>query len=397
MLPAQPLLIRMHMIKTSSIFLAILVVAFVQISCNPLSTAIFSKKTLREKYEDKLRKDSGKNNPTVNAWLNAAEHSLQHPLKIPSTYVESGKFTANNHTATSLQVFVKRGQKLMVQLNKTSAMPFAVYLDLWQAADSLTGAVPKYILASDTAINNMEYVAIKDENLLIRYQSQISTHGSYMVSVKAVASFSFPIAANVKSNIGSFWGAGRDGGARKHEGIDIFAPAKSPAVAVADGYITSVTENVLGGKVIFMQPFKTSYNVYYAHLDEQLVITGQQVKAGDVIGLIGNTGNAKTTAPHLHFGIYTIGGAIDPLAFVEKQRSNGVTAAPTFATTGMITTKTTKLYADLAMQHPIGTLEKSTSLQAEAFNGKHYRVVLPDGRKAFAEAKNLTIQTEKNS
>jgi len=374
-----------------------LMLAVVQISCTTLSSGLFSKKTVREKYEDKVKKDSGENNPVVNAWLNAAEYSLNNPLSIPSTYSESGRFSANNQSATSLKFFIKRGQKLVVRLNKTSANPYAVYMDLWHAGDSATGATLEYILAADTVSNSFEYIATKDAKLIVRYQAQISSDGSYAISISPMASFTFPIAASAKSNIGSFWGDGRDGGARKHEGIDIFAPAKSPAVAVADGYITSVSENKLGGKVIFMQPDNSNYNVYYAHLHQQLVTTGQRVKAGEVIGLTGNTGNAIYTASHLHFGIYTFGGPIDPLAFVEKAKAPAIKTGNKVLNPAMITSRQTKVYADLFNLQPIATLNKDISLQAEAFNGKYYRVILPDGRKAFAEAKNLTTQKVKNS
>lgn len=379
---------------TKSLFAlsGLVLLAFIQISCNPLSTGVFSKKTVREKYEDKLQKDSGKNNPAVNAWLNAAEYSLNNPLSIPSTYSENGLFSALNPTATSLKVFIKRGQKLEVKLQKIGARNYDVYMDLWQAADSATAASLAYITAADTTSNSIHYIAEKDGYLIVRYQPQISSDGSYSVSLTPTPSFVFPIAASAKSYIGSFWGAGRDGGERKHEGIDIFAPAKSPAVAVADGYITSVSENILGGKVIFMQPDNSNYNVYYAHLHQQMVTQGQRVKAGDIIGLTGNTGNAKSTASHLHFGIYTFSGAIDPLAFVERRKEIAAKPENKALHPVMITSKTTSVYTDLSLLKPITTLNKNVILQAEAFTGNYYRVILPDGRKAFAEAKNLVVK-----
>ncbi|RYY98431.1 MAG: M23 family metallopeptidase, partial [Chitinophagaceae bacterium] len=58
--------------------------------------------------------------------------------------------------------------------------------------------------------------------------------------------------------------------------------------------------------------------LYYAHLDEQRVRPGQHVAAGDILGLVGNTGNARHTPAHLHFGIYTAGGAVDPFPFIDK-------------------------------------------------------------------------------
>jgi hypothetical protein len=59
-------------------------------------------------------------------------------------------------------------------------------------------------------------------------------------------------------------------------------------------------------------------SLYYAHLDKQLVEAGQRVKKGDTLGLVGNTGNARFTPSHLHFGIYNYHGAVDPWPFVNK-------------------------------------------------------------------------------
>ena len=59
--------------------------------------------------------------------------------------------------------------------------------------------------------------------------------------------------------------------------------------------------------------------LYYAHLDEHRVRGGQCVEPGDTLGLVGTTGNAEGTVPHLHFGIYVPGeGAVDPYPFVAS-------------------------------------------------------------------------------
>ena len=127
----------------------------------------------------------------------------------------------------------------------------------------------------------------------------------------------FPVAGK-RSNIGSFWGDQRDGGKRKHEGIDIFAKKGTPLLAVCDGIIVSCGNTPRGGKHLWLQSFHHPWRAYYAHLDEQKVRAGQVVKKGQVIGTVGNTGNAKHTPSHVHFGIYKLfGGAVDPLAYIR--------------------------------------------------------------------------------
>ena len=137
-------------------------------------------------------------------------------------------------------------------------------------------------------------------------------------SLRAVSrSLAFPVAGK-RSNIGSFWGASRDGGSRSHEGIDIFAKKGTPVVAIANGTIVSKGRTPLGGKVLWLKPAGHSWSAYYAHLDKQKVKEGQYVRKGQVIGTVGNTGNARHTPSHLHFGIYTGKGAVNPLPYVKN-------------------------------------------------------------------------------
>jgi murein DD-endopeptidase MepM/ murein hydrolase activator NlpD len=126
----------------------------------------------------------------------------------------------------------------------------------------------------------------------------------------------YPVSGK-KADVGSVWGDERDGGRRRHQGIDIFARKGTAVVAIEGGVITSREETRLGGKVLWLRPQGAWWRAYYAHLDEQLVKEGDHVYKGQVIGTVGNTGNAKTTPAHLHFGIYTLFGAIDPLPVVR--------------------------------------------------------------------------------
>lgn len=87
-----------------------------------------------------------------------------------------------------------------------------------------------------------------------------------------------------------------------HHGIDIFAPMGTPILAVADGRVYSVGWNNLGGNRLWLQD-KDGNQFYYAHLSaySPLALNGLHVKAGAVLGFVGNTGDAITTPPHLHF------------------------------------------------------------------------------------------------
>ncbi len=135
-----------------------------------------------------------------------------------------------------------------------------------------------------------------------------------------------------------------------------------------------------------MRPDNSWLNLYYAHLDSQIVQEGQQVKTGDVLGLTGNTGNARFTASHLHFGIYTNNGPIDPLYFVKPSNKEPAKLSVSLNNLNiwMRSGKKARLYAD---QSPGTTnffpLQENTLLIPEAGAGSYYRVVLPDGKKGF--------------
>jgi len=110
-----------------------------------------------------------------------------------------------------------------------------------------------------------------------------------------------------------------------HEGDDIFAAYGSPIVAVQDGTITGVDTTGIGGNNIHLTNARGDY-FYYAHLSRFAtgLQVGQQVVAGQTIGYVGNTGDAVTTPPHLHFEIHPDGGpAVDPTPYLDAWRMAG--------------------------------------------------------------------------
>jgi murein DD-endopeptidase MepM/ murein hydrolase activator NlpD len=110
-----------------------------------------------------------------------------------------------------------------------------------------------------------------------------------------------------------------------HHGDDIFAPLGAPILACADGTVFSVGWNDIGGNRLWLRDAQGN-QFYYAHLSafSPLARNGLQVKAGQVLGFVGNTGDASGTPTHLHFEIHPASlifmgydGAVDPTAYLR--------------------------------------------------------------------------------
>ena len=131
------------------------------------------------------------------------------------------------------------------------------------------------------------------------------------------AQLAMPVENIKPRQINDTCGAARSEG-RQHEGIDIFAKRGTPVLSVTQGIVSRVGTNNLGGKVVWVTGPNLSRH-YYAHLDDYAdqIQEGDWVEVGEVIGYVGNTGNAKNTPPHLHYGIYLNGqGAINPYPYL---------------------------------------------------------------------------------
>lgn len=127
------------------------------------------------------------------------------------------------------------------------------------------------------------------------------------------------------------WGDTRDGGARTHQGLDIMAPSGTPVVAAADGVVEKLFySNGGGGITLYERSGDGRWMFYYAHLAGYAarVAEGQRIRAGDLIGYVGDTGNAGAGNYHLHFGVSAMapgerwyqGRAIDPYPLLAGAR-----------------------------------------------------------------------------
>ena len=110
-----------------------------------------------------------------------------------------------------------------------------------------------------------------------------------------------------------------------HQGNDIFAPTGTPLVAVADGTLSRVGVNTLGGNRLWLDD-DAGNAFYYAHLSAYApaAVEGARVRAGQVIGFVGNTGQAITTPPHLHFEIHPqAGDSVNPYPYLLAWQRGG--------------------------------------------------------------------------
>lgn len=128
--------------------------------------------------------------------------------------------------------------------------------------------------------------------------------------------------------VGNSWHAPRSGG-RLHEGQDIFAARGTAVRAAAEGYVVRVGESPLGGNTVWVTG-AGGRSYYYAHLDSYAegLAVGDYVTPESVLGYVGTTGNAAGTAPHLHFGVYTHTGALDPLPLLADRPEAAQAPAP---------------------------------------------------------------------
>ena len=128
---------------------------------------------------------------------------------------------------------------------------------------------------------------------------------------------SMPLPGVTKRQIANTWQAPR--GNRRHEGQDIFAKRGTPIYSATQGYVYRIGENKLGGQTVTV--IGAGGRVYYyAHLDSYAdgLAEGDYVTPKTKLGFVGTTGNAQGTPPHLHFGVYTPTGAINPLPLLAE-------------------------------------------------------------------------------
>jgi murein DD-endopeptidase MepM/ murein hydrolase activator NlpD len=113
-----------------------------------------------------------------------------------------------------------------------------------------------------------------------------------------------PVAGISAERLIDTYSASRSEG-RTHNAIDIMAPQGTPVVAATDGTVAKLHDSNKGGISLYQFDASGQFIYYYAHLMSYAagITEGKQIKRGEVIGYVGDTGNATPGSYHLHFGI----------------------------------------------------------------------------------------------
>ena len=346
--------------------------------------------TPRERYELGLQTSGLIDSELGSAWERAGQLALDNPVRPSGGHAERGIVDAQSPGAAAYEIELARGERLQAEVQFVGPGSGKIFLDLFANMEA-QGLGYRRIALSDS-LNMLLFNAIRGGTYILRLQPELLARGEYELRYQKTASVVFPVSGKDSGAIQSRFGAPRDGGRRQHHGVDIFAPRRTPVVAAVDGVVSRVRNGGLGGKTVWLRQSRTGYNFYYAHLDEQLVESGQRVVAGDTLGLVGNTGNARTTPPHLHFGIYS-NGPMDPYPFVHETDPPRmrIVAREEFLGQRMRTnTYDAELRAAPSRRGETRSrLARSTSVQVLAASGSYYLVGLPDGTRGFIDSSAL--------
>lgn len=262
---------------------------------------------------------------TAERWKLEAEESLATPLQISLPYGERRLLEVDYLQAVTFAFERGADELIQVDIFPSTNTRAEIFVDVFYVKDEATQ--PTRIGSMAGKEQQLRIAVEQSGKYLVRIHPSHTAQGLIDITITSPLRYGFPVDTATENAVQSVFGVARDGGARRHEGIDIFAPRGTPVIAAEAGVVSRVGNTPRGGKNVWVRGDRRSF--YYAHLDSIAVSPGDRVRRGDVLGTVGNTGNAVSTRPHLHFGIYKFAqGAIDPLPLVGRKKSVNTYAPP---------------------------------------------------------------------
>jgi murein DD-endopeptidase MepM/ murein hydrolase activator NlpD len=352
--------------------------------------------TPHERYAHALQQAGLDSTALGRDWISAAESVVRTPVSVALPFREAGYFAAHEARAIAYVVQLRDGQRLVAEVERQGT-PLAMFLDVFRIDDD-SARTPELVASADDSLPRVEHEARESGAYVVRVQPELLRSGAYVLSMHAEATLAFPVEGLGRRAVQSYFGAERDAGRRSHHGVDIFARRGTPVLAATAGFVRSTSPNELGGNVVWLSDARRSQSLYYAHLESHAVTAGQQVEVGDTLGFVGNSGNARSTSPHLHFGIYRRGrGPVDPLPFIDPPPT---TAAKITADTSLLgeLARTARSGARILAAPDeeatlVARIERATPLRIDGATAGWFRVRLPDGGAGYLSSR-LTEQAD---
>lgn len=324
-------------------------------------------------------------------WMTAGRAALDGAAPVSLPFEEEGFITADAPGAMAYRVTVPHGQKLTADVALETDEETKVFVDLFRVPASEADPL-RPVYSFDSVPGRFEHEPWRGGDFVLRLQPELLRGGHYRVTLRLEPQLAFPLEGYDMRAVQSLFGAARDAGRRSHHGVDIFARRGTPVLATSAGIANRVAVTNLGGKVVWVRDPVRMANIYYAHLDSQHVSNGDRVEPGDTVGFVGNTGNARTTPPHLHLGVYRSGeGPVDPAPFLRPPTGRLPDLTVDLARLGgwvRLRDDGIRLRAAPALRAPVlRELEQHTPLRVLAGSGDFFRVRLPDGGQGYVAAR----------
>lgn len=364
------------------------------VGCSPeIVPEPYRPSSARDAYRHSLERSGLLHTALGQEWLAAGRHALEAPIPVEPSFREALYVDARAAFAVGYRLSLLRGQRSEVRVRVEGVPPPRLFVDLFRLSDE-PDAEPVHVASAGEGDRRLAFEPRRDGEYLLRLQSELLRGGRVRLEIRNVASLGFPVEGHDTGAIGSRFGAPREGGRRQHHGVDIFADRHTPVRAPARAWVRRVADWRLGGRVIWLHDRRRDLHLYFAHLESRAVREGTWVDAGETIGSVGNSGNARTTPPHLHFGIYVRGeGPIDPWPFLHEPAGEppevgaGLDALGTWRRTGA---RTTRLRAALGRRSPsVGELPPHTAVRVLGAARRSLRVRLPDGVAGYVGEADL--------
>ena len=351
-----------------------------------------------EAYMHSLRSAGLAHTAMARDWILASQNAMNNPVEVEPPFEEAFYVDHASAFAVAYHFSVLKGQRVEVDVAFHGQKRCRLFMDLFRVR-GLSYEDWRLVATDNNNEKHLEFEPKQDAEYVVRLQPELLRGGRFTVTIRNLASLGFPVLGYDHRAIGSGFGEPRDGGRRKHHGVDIFTKRHTPVIAPSRAFVRRVRETDIGGRNIWLHDTKRDLHLYFAHLQTQEAEENTYVEPGQRIGTVGNTGNARRTPPHLHFGIYLRGeGPVDPVNFIKKTNAIPEKITADLNVLGQWARShrslTTLKASASSRSLEITRLKPYSVVKVRAVSGSTFRVLLPDGLSGYVPSRSIESITQ---